>query len=293
MPPETPNVSLRLPNRPENVLVVRQALTGLAGALALDPIETNDLNTAVTEACNNVIMHAYTGAEGALEVEVLVLAKAIAVIVRDHGIGIHTPEGNVRGSREALPSDGMGLAVIDALARHVEFTEPAGGGTEVRMEFPRPENASMAAIVEHGNGGRALGPVRDRDPVGMGRASTVEVTLAPSALAQAILPRVLSALAVRAHFSTDRISDVQIVADLVAGNVKESVDGSHLAVGVTVGSRKLELRIGPVRAGLGERLVAATAADGLAPVIDRLTDAKRVAPAPSGETLELDLVDQR
>jgi serine/threonine-protein kinase RsbW len=65
---EIPNVCLSLPNRPENVLVVRQALTGVAGAIGLDAVETNDLNTAVTEACNNVVMHAYGGDEGPLEV---------------------------------------------------------------------------------------------------------------------------------------------------------------------------------------------------------------------------------
>jgi hypothetical protein len=123
-------------------------------------------------------------------------------------------------------------------------------------------------------------------------ASTVEVRLAPSPLARAILPRVLSALAARAHFSMDRISDVQLVADVLAANADQSLDGSHLAVCVTIAPRKLELRIGPLQAGQGESLVVA-AADGLAPVIDRLTDAKRVAATGSGETLELCLVDQR
>jgi serine/threonine-protein kinase RsbW len=61
---EIPNVRLSLSNRPENVLVVRQALTGVAGSLGLDAIETNDLNTAVTEACNNVVLHAYEGDPG-------------------------------------------------------------------------------------------------------------------------------------------------------------------------------------------------------------------------------------
>ena len=45
---ENPNVCLRLANRPENVLVVRQALTGVADSIALGSIEANDLKTAVT-----------------------------------------------------------------------------------------------------------------------------------------------------------------------------------------------------------------------------------------------------
>ena len=52
-------VSLRLPARPENVAVVRQALTGLGDAYDLDPELLGDIKTAVTEACNNVVLHAY------------------------------------------------------------------------------------------------------------------------------------------------------------------------------------------------------------------------------------------
>jgi serine/threonine-protein kinase RsbW len=265
--PESPNVRLNLPNRPENVLVVRQALTGLAGVLKLDAIDTNDLNTAVTEACNNVVMHAYGGEEGPLEVDVYVLASAIAVVVRDHGVGLRVPAG-----ASEIAGAGMGLAVIGALAG--------------RMEFALPRGVTLEPVGEDGECGGPGGPVTTE------LSSTVEVRLAPSPLARAILPRVLSALAARAHFSMDRISDVQLVADVLAANADQSFDGSHLAVGVTIAPRNLELRIGPLQAGRGESLMVA-AADGLAPVIDRLADAKRVAPTGSGETLELRLVDQR
>jgi serine/threonine-protein kinase RsbW len=280
--PESPNVRLSLPNRPENVLVVRQALTGLAVALKLDAIETNDLNTAVTEACNNVVMHAYGDQEGPLEVEVYVLASAIAVVVRDRGIGMRVPAG-----ASEIAGAGMGLAVIGALARRVDFAQPADGGTEVRMEFALPRGVTLEPVGDDNDEQAGLD-----GPLTAELSSTVEVRLAPSPLARAILPRVLSALAARAHFSMDRISDVQLIADALAANADQSFDGSHLAVGVTIAPRNLELRVGPLQAGRGESLVVA-AADGLAPVIDRLTDAKRVAATGSGETLELHMVDER
>jgi serine/threonine-protein kinase RsbW len=296
--PEIANVRLRLPNRPENVLVVRQALTGVAGVLALDAIETNDLNTAVTEACNNVVMHAYEGEEGPMEVDAYVLPDTIAVVVRDRGVGIDPAAGA-----------GMGLAVIDALAERVAFSQPPGGGTEVRIEFPLSGKKVILEALADGDGdgdgdGRMVHasarPASDGDAQTVappawrrgGSSSAIEVELAPSELARAVLPRVLSALAARAHFSTDRISDVQIVADVLAANAGESIDGSHLAVGVTIARRNLELRVGPLRVGRGESVIAA-AADGLAPVIERLTDGKRVAGDGSCETLELRLVDDR
>ncbi len=255
----------------------------MAECLALDAVETNDLNTVVTEACNNVVMHAYGGGEGALEVDVFARAGAIAVVVRDHGSGMPPRE---RDGDQG--ESGMGLAVIEALSRRVELAQPPGGGTEVRMELA----ASKAAPLESSEGD---GEQR-ATPTHVALQSSVELRLAPDAIARSVLPRVLSSLAARAQFCTDRIADVQLIADVLAANAGDSIDASHLDVGVTVAPRSLELRIGPLHAGRGESLLAA-AADGHAPVIERLTGASRVARADAAddarETLELSLVDER
>lgn len=274
-----PNLRLRLANRPENVLVVRQALTGVAECLGLDAVETNDLNTAVTEACNNVVAHAYEGAEGPLEVDLHTGPDVLAVLVRDHGIGMPA-------ARRA-DHDGLGLAVIDALSRRAEFLQSADGGTEVRMEFaPGPKSASLEPI-------EASGEELSLPSHGSPREG-IDLQVASSEMARAVLPRVLSVLAARAHFSTDRIADVQLVADVLAAKAGESITGSYLDVSACVQPRDLELRIGPLQRGRGESLLAA-AADGLAPVIERLTDEQhRVALiGHAAETLELRLVDQR
>jgi serine/threonine-protein kinase RsbW len=274
---EIPNVHLSLLSRPENVLIVRQALSGVATCLALDAIASNDLNTAVTEACNNVVMHAYGEQEGALEVDVFALPDGIAVVVRDHGSGM-PPDGDEQ------PQEGIGLAVIEALARQVEFARTPASGTELRMEFDVPHASVLEPIA---------GEVLETFAAGRGAPDgAVELRLAPNAMARAVLPRVLSALAARAYFTTDRISDVQIVADILAANAGESITGTHLDVGVTVAPRKLELLIGPLLSGRGESLMTA-AADGSAPVIERLTDAQRVARFDAAETLELHLADHR
>ena len=126
----TPNVTLRLSNRPENVLLVRQAINGLADALGLDPLDLNDINTAVTEACNNVVLHAYDGGEGPLEVDLCLGADDLEVSVRDSGRGIAPsaqPDGPVDG--------GIGLPVMHALASDVQLHDRDGSGTDVEMRF--------------------------------------------------------------------------------------------------------------------------------------------------------------
>jgi serine/threonine-protein kinase RsbW len=295
---EIPNVCLSLPSKPQNVMVVRQALTGVSELLALDAVEANDLNTAVTEACNNVVQHAYEGEEGPMEVEVYVLCDAIAVVVRDHGVGMpshdrksgHEDEEEDEDEDEHLDverSAGIGLPVIGALSSEVHFTAPARGGTEVRMELAASAAAPLAPLA--GGERRSLAAARDEP------SDTIDLSVAPTALARAVLPRVLSALAARAHFSTDRISDVQLVADALATNAGDSIAGTHLDVGVTVAPRNLELRVGPLHSGRGESLVTA-AADGLAPVVERLTDDAKSVPSAGDDTaevLELRLVDQR
>ena len=47
-----------------------------------------DLKTVVTEACMNVVVHAYEGDVGTLEVELHAGEEGLTIVVRDHGAGI-------------------------------------------------------------------------------------------------------------------------------------------------------------------------------------------------------------
>jgi anti-sigma regulatory factor (Ser/Thr protein kinase) len=64
-----PEVVLTMPARAEGVGVVRQALAGMADALDFEASTLADMKMAVTEACTNVVVHAYQADSGMLEVE--------------------------------------------------------------------------------------------------------------------------------------------------------------------------------------------------------------------------------
>jgi anti-sigma regulatory factor (Ser/Thr protein kinase) len=275
---EIPNVCLNLSNSPENVLVVHQALSGVAETLGLDALESNDLDTAVIEACNNVVRHAYEGVEGPLEVEVYALPGTVDVVVRDHGIGIRPHVGE-----RTQPHTGIGLPIVHALTQRVAYSNLAGGGTEMRMQFTMPNALALEPLHEDGLGPRIAGETEPAD--------TIEMALGPSAVTRAVLPRVLSTLAERVGFSSQRISEVQLVADALAANARDLTSAGHLGVAANLAPGTLQLRIGPSRVGSAGRLLDA-GAGGPGGVIERLSDDHLLASADSAETLVLRFRDR-
>jgi len=121
---------LVLPARAENVAVVRQALNGVAEGLALEAFTLTDIKIAVSEACTNVVLHAYPEAEGPLLVDAWAAdGEELVVVVRDQGSGF-TP-----AARTESAGLGLGLALIASLSKEVHIGSEPGGGTEVRMRF--------------------------------------------------------------------------------------------------------------------------------------------------------------
>src|ERR687897_202275 len=83
------DVKLTLPARPENVSVIRHVLGAFAEALRLPDDLVEDLRLAVTEACTNVVRHAYPGdVPGPVEIAIVPSEDLVSVIVSDHGRGI-------------------------------------------------------------------------------------------------------------------------------------------------------------------------------------------------------------
>jgi anti-sigma regulatory factor (Ser/Thr protein kinase) len=123
-----PPLRLRLAARPENLAVVRQALSGVAEALDLTDVMLRDMKIAVSEACANVVVHAYVGSEGPLEVDVWPNGPELVVVVRDRGRGMKP-----RAPGES-PGLGLGLPLIAALTEEMRIAGDAGA-TEMRMTF--------------------------------------------------------------------------------------------------------------------------------------------------------------
>lgn len=127
-----PPVSLSLPAVASNLMVVRQVVTGAAHVAGLDDALIDDIKVAVTEACTNVVVHAYDDHGGAMEVGIWAQPNEMTVSVVDHGRGIVENNGDTRIDRGGL---GLGMGLIAVLARTVEVTNRPDGGTLVMMRF--------------------------------------------------------------------------------------------------------------------------------------------------------------
>jgi serine/threonine-protein kinase RsbW len=126
-----PDVRMTMPARPEGVAVVRQALAGMADALDFDATVLADMKMAVSEACTNVVVHAYDDTDGVLEVDMLADENSLTIRVRDYGSGL---QPHAQPSRD-VPALGLGLPLIAALSDAFELHGSSGRGTEVRMTF--------------------------------------------------------------------------------------------------------------------------------------------------------------
>jgi len=126
---------LVFPARAEYLLLARLALTGVARLANADEEALADLRLAVTEAAANACRHAYDEHEGGDVTLCLSLHddNVLEVVVQDDGPGFDEEIVSDWDATE-LGEDGMGLAIIRAVADDVEIgTRESGTGTRLRF----------------------------------------------------------------------------------------------------------------------------------------------------------------
>jgi serine/threonine-protein kinase RsbW len=129
---------LRIPAKPEYLVLGRLALTGLSRLRTIDQDDLSDLKVALTEACTNSIRHAYEKSSGSVEIEFVLEPEAITIEVQDAGKGFDMPaQFSPDGT---LDEGGLGLAIISALTDEVESGQRRDGtGSRLRFRKRLPE----------------------------------------------------------------------------------------------------------------------------------------------------------
>jgi serine/threonine-protein kinase RsbW len=260
---------LVLPSQAENVALVRRALAGVVDVLGLGDARLLDINAAVSEACNNVVVHAYEGKDGPMDIYLSIRPSELEVIVRDDGVGIrpNVPE-------PGLEVQGLGLSLIHALTDRVEFLGGMGEGTEVRMGFAFENGTEGLSNGEGGDGNEAPPPPGE-----------LSITVSSGPLAAPVLGRVIAMLAARAEFSLEGISEAELVTDALAAHAPRAIVGDRIQLGIDRPDGQLVVRVGPLTEGGATRVVQASALEDLPPVLERLTEQHSVEGSQDGELL--------
>jgi serine/threonine-protein kinase RsbW len=228
-------LQLTVPAKAENVAVVRHALAGLAERLGMDEPGVADLKSVVTEACMNVVVHAYPEhGPGPLEVEAVPDGEALTVAVRDYGQGIRPRPDADR------PSLRIGLTLIAALSSSFEIKGGVNRGTEITMQLPLR--------------GREEAPERKLAEVAPAGVDATEMRVGPPELVAPILSRVIGALAARHEIGVDRLSDAMLLTDAISAGAPQGFADGKVSLTVIDAPGGVELRIGPMVSGGAERL---------------------------------------
>jgi anti-sigma regulatory factor (Ser/Thr protein kinase) len=220
---------MRLPARAENVAVVRHALAGLAEQIGMDEAGIADLKTVVTEACMNVVVHAYPSATGPLMVEAEPDTEGLTVTVSDSGSGISPQAESER------PSLKLGLSLIAALSSSFSISGGLDRGTEVMMRLPLLEGGGIDSD------GAAETPLQE--------VAGTEIAIGRVELLEPVLARMVGALAARRDLSIDRVSDAVLITDAIAGAAPGRFADGCVRLGLDESDQGLELRLGPMEKG--------------------------------------------
>jgi serine/threonine-protein kinase RsbW len=140
-------ITLRVPASAEYVDLVRVTLYGIAAKMGFSYEEIEDMKVAVSEACNNAVLHAYGSLPAGLasqapdrpllvEVRFIKRQDALSIVVKDNGqsfdVGNQAKQPSPLESGQSIDElhvGGLGLYLMQALMDHVEVHSDSG--TEV------------------------------------------------------------------------------------------------------------------------------------------------------------------
>jgi serine/threonine-protein kinase RsbW len=274
MPPEptTSNftiLDLTLGARPENISVARQAV-GAMLSQRIEPDKLGDVKTALTEACMNAVVHAYHGDDdGEFQVTVLLEPYRVTIEVRDWGIGIQPrPLASSPGLR-------IGLPLIAALTDDFEIRSGSESGTSVKICF------DLERVGE---------PEAPSEPAPVRAVDETIVSLRSNDGSSPSFAAALTMLAARSELSVDRLSDVQVIGDLLGSAGARAPDGVRLAVREE--ELGLAIRVGPLPVGGAQGIVELGSLPALGNLFDRLADRWQVEETEDGETLVIEIGQQ-
>lgn len=146
-----PYVSITLPAQAEYLDIVRLTLYSFATKAGFSYEEIEDMKVAVSEACNNAILHAYGDNEtGMIDLRLENDGERLLITVKDHGQSfVYTEEAGIELPTQQeeiseLSVGGLGIFLMEALMDDVQVRTGSGSGTEIVLSKRLSRNEEMA-----------------------------------------------------------------------------------------------------------------------------------------------------
>ncbi len=145
-------ISLVIPALAEFVGVARLAISGVASRMNFTIDEIEDIKISLSEACTNVIQHAYgeqvDAEKNIIDIKIYIIGNELEIVVKDFGTGfdvaiIGTKEQR-KNSQEKMGL-GLGLTFIKSLMDQSEFKSEKGEGTVIQMR-KQSNNFDVASL---------------------------------------------------------------------------------------------------------------------------------------------------
>lgn len=257
---------LALAATPENLALVRQALSGLADGVEIPERALADLKQIATEACMNAVVHAYPDRDdGRIDVSAVVNDGEVELRVRDWGVGFRPRPASLDSSLH------LGLPLIASVVDSFAIESPAGGGTALVARVKMREDSGADAVEM---------PAAPKE-------AQLEIDAGVSA--KPVIARVLAMAATRAGFSLDRMSDGVLVGDVIAAGKPDDFAEGRVGIGIEECGPNLCLRVGPFHQGGARRMVEQMELPGLGVSVAKLADRFEVLEEDEGEYIAIEI----
>jgi serine/threonine-protein kinase RsbW len=300
---------LELTSHPESLTIVRSVLTALSDVIGLEGESADDVRTAVSEACNNVVLHAYGDGTGLLALSLASDGSTLEIDVEDDGPGIT----HVAISDERM---GIGLALIGALADRMELCSAAGGsgGTCVKMVF----GINSQRSVDRGSNGGVAASSQTPGPTWGESVTSLEAShseprlqlaneaanvtmrgdivlwLSPVSILRPVSERMLRAVAaVSGGFTWPGASETAAVSDAVAAYADSAARDLQVGFTIKIGLRRLSVTVGPLLDEAARSAAASSEQIALAwSALRSVADSAVREPAAGYELLHVEIFDR-
>lgn len=136
------DIQLKIPSSIEYIGIVRLMVAGIAARMDFKLPDVEDLKVAVSEACTNAVLHAYTNYvstnPGIIDITVQKTQDSLTIKVQDYGKGFDTSIIGKSQIEEKLDDDqhkglGLGCTFMKNLMDDVHFFSEANQGSVVTM----------------------------------------------------------------------------------------------------------------------------------------------------------------